>query len=156
MHIRPARPEDANAISALIHSVAHYFTVKPDGSGADEFLTTISPEAISRYISGANFQYLAGFVDQALVGVVAVRDNKHLYHLFVSPQFQRRGYAKALWKAAMDKAIELGNPGEFTVNSTPFAAPVYESFGFEALGPKVETKGIAYIPMRYSRPRTFC
>lgn len=44
-------------------------------------------------------------------------------------------------------AVCEANPGYFTVNSTPYAQPVYERFGFVATGPRVETKGIAFVPM---------
>ena len=151
MKIRPASPQDANAISALIQSVAHYFTVNPDGSGADDFLKTTSPEAIELYINDSDFIYLVGFTDDHMTGVVSIRDKKHLYHLFVSPEFQRLGHARELWEAAKSKAVQLGNSGEFIVNSTPFAAPVYAKLGFEAIGPKVETKGIAFIPMKFKQ-----
>lgn len=151
MDIRTANPKDAKAISTLICSVSHYFTLHPEGVGAEAFLETISEKAIEGYINAANFHYLVGFKDGALAGVVAIRDNKHLYHLFVSPQFQRRGVAKELWSVAMSYAVQHGNSGEFTVNSTPYAAPVYASFGFEATGQRVETKGIAFIPMKFSQ-----
>jgi GNAT superfamily N-acetyltransferase len=150
MNIRSATSQDAGAISTLIRSVAHYFTLHPEGVGAEDFLKTISKDSIEGYINAPNLNYLAGFIDDTLVGVVAIRDNKHLHHLFVSPLFQRRGISRELWNTAMKMAIQLGNPDEFTVNSTPFAAPVYASFGFEAVGQKVETHGIAFIPMKLS------
>jgi GNAT superfamily N-acetyltransferase len=150
MNIRSATPQDAGDISTLILGVAHYFTLNPDGVGAEDFLKTISRDSIEGYINAPNINYLAGFIDDTLVGVVAIRDNKHLHHLFVSPLFQRRGISRKLWNHAVEMAIQLGNPGEFTVNSTPYAAPVYASFGFEAVGRKIETSGIAFIPMKLS------
>lgn len=149
MDIRIANPNDAKSISALINGVAHYFTLHPEGIGAESFLETISEAAIESYIRDPNFHYLIGFLDGKLAGVVAIRDNKHLYHLFVSPPYQGRGLARTLWNAAMGKAIQHGNPGEFTVNSTPYAEAVYTAFGFEPTGSKIETKGIAFVPMRY-------
>jgi hypothetical protein len=55
MEIRRATPEDAEAISALIKSVAHYFTLHPQGLGAEAFLQSIEPEAIRGYITAPNF-----------------------------------------------------------------------------------------------------
>jgi ribosomal protein S18 acetylase RimI-like enzyme len=153
MNIRSANPDDSLSISLLIQSVAHYFTLHQEGIGAEDFLKTISPEAIEGYIKAPNFLYLAGFIDGELAGVVAIRDNRHLYHLFIAPKFQRKSLAKKLWHEAMAESIERGNPGTFTVNSTPFAVPVYESFGFEVTGPKRETKGIAFVPMTFSLKR---
>jgi GNAT superfamily N-acetyltransferase len=150
MDIRVATREDAEAISALIHGLAHYFTLDPNGVGAEEFLKTIAPKSIAEYISARNFCYRVGIVGGVLAGVVAVRDNKHLYHLFVSPQFQKRGLSAQLWNYIKAESIRLGSPGEFTVNSTPYAVPVYEAFGFKATGDKIETKGIAFVPMKLS------
>ena len=47
MQIRPATLNDADAISALIKSVAHYFTLQPQGQGAEGFLQGIEPAAIA-------------------------------------------------------------------------------------------------------------
>ena len=148
MQIRSASRQDAQAISALIQSVASYFTIHPEGTGAEDFLKTITAEAIAQCIGDARFLYLVGCIGEQLAGVVSVRDNKHLHHLFVSPKFQGRGHARELWKTAKDHAMQQGNTGEFTVNATPFAEPVYKKFGFEATGPTVQTKGIAFIPMQ--------
>ena len=152
MNIRPATSHDAESISTLIRSVAHYFTLHPQGQGAEGFLKTIAVEAINGLIQAAHFSYFAGFIGDDLAGVVAIRDNKHLYHLFVSPQFQRQGLASQLWAHAKADALRRGNAGEFTVNSSPFAVLVYAAFGFVAVGDKVETQGIAFVPMKLSIP----
>jgi GNAT superfamily N-acetyltransferase len=108
----------------------------------------IGAEALRGLISAPNFAYFKGLLDGELAGVVAVRDHSHLYHLFVDAKFQGRGVARALWLHARAGAEAAGNPGDFTVNSTPVAVPVYEQLGFRAVGPRVEMKGIAYVPMR--------
>lgn len=152
MNIRTATSHDAESISVLIRSVAHYFTLHPQGLGAEEFLKTITGDAIEGFIHAANFRYFAGSMGDDLAGVVAIRDDKHLYHLFVSPQFQRQGLASQLWAHAKADALRRGNLGEFTVNSSPFAVPVYAAFGFVAVGDKMETHGIAFVPMKRSVP----
>jgi len=146
MQIRPALPEDAAAISALIRSVAHFFTLDPAGAGAEGFLETISPEAMAGYLGSERYRYLVGLEDGVLAGVVALRDASHLFHLFVAPAFQRRGLARALW-LQVSAAAHPGLSG-FTVNSTPYAVPVYEALGFRVAGARVETHGIAFVPMR--------
>jgi GNAT superfamily N-acetyltransferase len=78
---------------------------------------------------------------------VAVRDTTHLYHLFVRQEFQGRGLSRELWQHAKEAAIAAGNRCGFTVNSSPYAVPVYERFGFKATGPRIETHGIAFVPM---------
>ncbi|MCG8462149.1 MAG: GNAT family N-acetyltransferase, partial [Holophagales bacterium] len=57
--------------------------------------------------------------------------------------------ASRLWQRAKQAAVDAGNSrGEFSVFSTPYAVPVYESFGFRATGPRQEKDGIAFVPMR--------
>ncbi len=148
MDIIKATVDDASAISRLIRSVAPFFTLQPDGAGAEDFLKTISPDAVASYLVDPHFVYLKAVENGTLAGVVAVRDSSHLYHLFVDASFQRRGLSRLLWDHARP-AVGEANPGYFTVNSTPYAQPVYARFGFVATGPRVETKGIAFVPMRW-------
>lgn len=148
MKIRPATTNDSIAISSLIFSVAHYFTLHPQGVGAEEFFKTIQPSSIANYIADNKFLYFAAFIENELAGVVAMRDNKHLFHLFVAPKFQRLGIAKRLWIFIKDVAIRAGNNRGFTVNSTEYALPIYERFGFKASGHKVEANGITFVPMK--------
>jgi GNAT superfamily N-acetyltransferase len=147
MKIRRAMPEDAEAISALIKSVAHYFTVHPEGLGAEGFLKTIEPAATCANISAPNFHYAVGHIDQQLVGIVALRDTTHLYHLFVDQAFQKQGLSRQLWLHAKEASIAAGNHLGITVNASVYAVPVYERFGFAATGSRVETHGIAFLPM---------
>lgn len=148
LDIRPAVLEDAEAISRLIQGVAAAFLLDPSGQGAERFMSSLSAEAIRRFVSAPNFLYFKACIGEELAGVVAVRDNNHLYHLFVASHFQGRGLARGLWKFAREQARSAGNPGFFTVNATPVAVPVYEKFGFSIQGSRVETMGIAYVPMR--------
>jgi GNAT superfamily N-acetyltransferase len=147
LKIRPALPADAHAISELIHGFAHFFTVAADGRGAEIFFQSISTTAIEGYLTSPRFHYLAGFIDQRLAGVVAVRNGKHLYHLFIAPEFHGQGLSRELWLTAKSAAIAAGNQEGFTVNASLNAVPVYEHFGFIATSAKAETHGVAYIPM---------
>ncbi|HEU4885088.1 MAG TPA: GNAT family N-acetyltransferase [Longimicrobium sp.] len=148
MRIRPATAHDAAAISALILSVSRFFTLHPDGEGAEAFLATVSPEAIAGYLASPAYAYRVAETEGLLAGVVALRDNAHLYHLFVAPAFHGRGLSRQLWDVAREAALRAGNPGEFTVNSSLYAVPVYEKFGFAPTGPRVDEHGIAFIPMK--------
>lgn len=129
--------------------MAHFFTLEPNGRGAERFIASITPEAISDYINDPSFYYVAAFQGEDLAGVAALRDGRHLFHLFVAPVFQRQGLARQLWATVMAKMAT--NPEGITVNSTLYAVPVYERFGFVATGPRVEMNGIAFVPMR-ARP----
>ena len=152
MHIRPATPEDAAAISALVMGVSPSFTLRPDGEGAEIFLATLTPGAFGGYLSSPDYAYLVAEEDGALAGVIGIRENRHLFHLFVAAAFQGRGLSRRLWETARDAALRAGNPGEFTVNSSMYAVPVYERFGFVPTDPRVEQHGIAWLPMKLVLP----
>ena len=107
--IRKARPEDASQISELISRVAHYFAPGSTDPVAAWFASSITPSAIAGRVNDPKFNYLAGFVGQTLAGVIAVRDTTHVHHLFVAPEFQRKGLAGKLWARAKADAVSSGN-----------------------------------------------
>ncbi|MCB0164265.1 MAG: GNAT family N-acetyltransferase [Anaerolineae bacterium] len=141
--IREATLSDAQEISELIRSVAHYFTIDPAGVGAERFLQTITPEAIAGYIENDDIFYLAVVAGESIVGVGAVKNASHLFHLFVCEAYQGQQIARRMWNQLAPRLT--GRP--VTVNSTLAAVPVYEKFGFKIAGSKVERDGIAFVPM---------
>lgn len=147
MQIRSATEADAAQISSLIRSLGGQMLVSPDGSGAEAFLDSIAEQAVRGYISACNFLYLVAEIEHELLGVVALRDNSHLYHLFVARAHQGKGLGRSLWLAVKQAALRAGNGGRFTVNSSLNAIPVYERFGFIPSGAKVEKHGVAFLPM---------
>ncbi len=148
MQVRHATATDAKQISSLIRSLSDPFFLAPGGEGAEAFLASITEEAIQGYISASNFSYLVADTGGQLVGVVALRDNSHLFHLFVAKASQGTGLGRDLWLVVKQAALGAGNPGRFTVNSSLNAVPVYERFGFVPSGSEVQTHGIAFLPMQ--------
>ncbi len=147
MQVRLATIEDASQICALINDLSDPFFVTRGGEGAEMFIHSISETAIKGYVTAPNFCYQVAESEGQLVGVVAMRDNSHLYHLFITPVFQSRGMGRALWQLAKEQAVRAGNPRRFTVNSSLGAVPVYERFGFVAGESTVAKHGIAFQPM---------
>ncbi len=145
---RPARSNDASAISALIGRFTPDVVVNPDGSGAEEYLEAISESAEAGYISDPGYMFIVACHGPDLAGVIALRDRSHLFHLFVAPEHQRCGIATRLWELARAAALAKGKIAVFTVNSTLSALPVYERFGFLRTGPVTEAHGIRFVPMR--------
>lgn len=146
--IRTARETDAPSIAELVQSLAHYFLPSPAIAGAEAFLSSLSQAAISRYIAAPNYSYLVGFIDNSLVGVAALRDQKHIYHLFVHPDFHRQGIAQKLWLHLKDEAMAASNPGLFTVNASLYAVPVYSQFGFVPTSESETKNDVQFQPMQ--------
>lgn len=145
--LRPALVADAPAIVALIDDLMPFLTLHPDGAGAEKFIEHCRQPAIEGYLSQSRYAYQLAHIDGELAGVVAMRDNTHLFHMFVPRALHRRGMARRLWQAARDASIAAGNTTGFTVNASLYALPLYACLGFVATGPKVEMDGIAFVPM---------
>lgn len=148
--IRPATTADAQAISTLIFSITHFFTSDPQGAGAEAFFETIAPEAIAKNIEADNYAYFVATHENMLIGVAALRDAKHVYSLYVDGKEHGQGIAHQLWQTLKNAALEKGNYGEFTVNSSLHAQAIYSKWGFIATAAQQEMHGLRFIPMQLS------
>ncbi|WP_295756125.1 GNAT family N-acetyltransferase [Undibacterium sp.] len=147
MKIRSATIADAEEISALIVELSAPFYTSATRAGAEPFLASVNTEAQCRNLSASNFSYYIAESSGELAGVVALRDNSHLYHLFIAAPFQHAGLATQLWGTVKAEALAAGNPGQFTVNSSLNAVPVYERFGFVRKGDVQYMHGISFQSM---------
>lgn len=146
--IRFATPDDAPAIHALIMALQPMLTIAPDGEGADQFLASIQPEVLAANIGAENYRYQVACLGDTLAGVVALRDNTHLFSLYVAKPCHGQGIGRRLWQAARAEALQRGNPGSFTVNSSAYAEQMYLGWGFQPTATVQEHHGIRYIPMK--------
>jgi ribosomal protein S18 acetylase RimI-like enzyme len=143
LDIRDAQITDASSISELVRGVAQACL----GNDAPPFLNTVSPDTIKNYLQNPVYSYVLGFIGNELVGVAAIREKKHVYHLFVSPQHHHKGIAKSLWHHLFSDAVSNG-VSMFTVNSSIYAVPIYEKFGFLVTSAPQSKSGINYVPMQ--------
>ena len=108
--------------------------------------------AIASYITDPAFVYIMAFIGNELAGVAALKEQKHVYHLFVRPAFHQQGIAKHLWLHLKDQAIASGNNNVFTVNSSLYTVHVYSRFGFTATSEPQEKNDIQFQPMQLIAP----
>ena len=104
-------------------------------------------EGIRAFVRAGMVYYVAE-TDNRIAGFIALRENKHVFHMFVDKAYHRRGIATALWEVARQAALDRGNPGQFTVNSSNYALPVYESLGFVRTAETQCKNGIYFNPMQ--------
>lgn len=149
MRIRLATPDDASAISRLVCPlIARFIAHEYSTEGRQTLLSCFTADAIEGYLRGG-YRFHVAEADGQIVGSVGVRDDRHLFNLFVGEPYQRQGVARALWDTAKT-AAEPGNAGAgFTVNSSRFAVPIYRSLGFVETGPPEERSGVVSVPMRF-------
>ncbi len=149
MKIRLATIEDAPAISALLCSLSKAFIAQAlSEEAADRLLGSMDTASIREYIA-SGYRYHVAEEGGEIVGAAAVKENRHLYHLFVSERYQGRGIARDLWEAAKAASLAAGNPGRLTVNSSLGAAGLYEKWGFVKMSDAVDKSGVVSVPMKW-------
>ena len=156
MMIRPIEDNDVPAVASLLRVLARQFIVNESSpEGAATFMRENDESAIRRYIALGHVYHvaaLAGADAGELAGFVAVRGHNHLFHMFVGAQWQRQGVGRRLWEAARAHALIAGGSGDFTVNASNFAVPVYEALGFVRTAPMQSLKGLFFNPMAFRQP----
>lgn len=145
--IRQMVDGDVEAVSALILGQLSFFTVDPEGVGADAFRTTVAPEAVRERLHDARYLHRVAEIGGRVVAVGVMRDRSHLYHLIVASDFHRRGLGKALWRHMLDELAADGYEGPFTVNASRYGVAVYETMGFRPTAEEKIQDGIVFRPM---------
>ncbi len=148
MRIRHITDNDIGEVARLLRALSHDFITNEGSAAAADTFARDNDEAAIRSFIRAGMLYHVAEQDGAIVGFIAVRECKHLFHMFVDQGQHRRGIAKALWAAARQAALDGGNDGVFTVNSSNYAVPVYEALGFVRTQPTQCKNGIYYNPMK--------
>ncbi len=149
VELREATVADATAISALVCGLTRRW-IAPDCTpdGAAQLLQMLAPEPTAKRID-EGFRYVVAQRGHVLVGVAALRQPAHLFHLFVAEEAQRQGLARRLWQT-VQAWVEV--PAPITVNASRHALAVYRKLGFEATGPELCEHGIVFTPMLWRPP----
>ncbi len=89
------------------------------------------------------------YLNNYLVGVIALRTGQHISLLFVRGQFHHLGIATSLVDLVIDQ-IAASEPEirAVTVNASPYAVGFYKKIGFLPLKGEQKADGIRFTPMR--------
>lgn len=111
--------------------------------GIDEFYKSIHDE---KYLSMLTI--FGAFIKEKLVGVIATRnEGTHIALFFVDGKYHRQGIGKQLFQ----KVLENTPVSKLTVNSSPFAVPVYVKLGFYTTASEQIVNGIRFTPMEFQK-----
>jgi GNAT superfamily N-acetyltransferase len=152
LQIRSALPADADEISGLIQSLMHPFFASADGAGAEEFIAQCQPAALAQFIARPDVAYFYATMDDEFCGVVAMRAQSHLYHLFVVPKFQGQGVGRQLWDFMLDNF----DARPITLNASLNAVNFYQHLGFQTVGAVQERGGLRFVPMCWENNVVLC
>lgn len=125
MEIRKAVATDAEALSALaLAAKAHWgYSREALESWNDQLRITPADLASKLTYVGAINEVVAGFYSLVPAGPAWELD-----HLWVAPQFMRRGFGRALLRHALEAAFR-GGAASVTVDADPNAETFYLSCG---------------------------
>jgi ribosomal protein S18 acetylase RimI-like enzyme len=142
------KPGEEREASEMIARSFHVF-VAPDYSdeGVQAILDYIAPEALAEHVK-EDCTSIVALADDQIVGLIEVRNHDHISLLFVDENYQRRGISREL----LNRAIEMcrnhdPNLTELTVNSSPYAVPIYARVGLAQTGPEEIRNGVRFMPM---------
>lgn len=143
MKIRLASTVDAESISNLTRSLVHHHIsqdLSPEGRQSLD--DALSKEAICKYMAEDCRFHVAVGKDDNLLGIVAMRENRHLLLLFVADEAQGKGISRLLWETAKSASHNAGYNGTFTVSAARDAIAIYKKFGFRVSGEETEEHGV--------------
>jgi GNAT superfamily N-acetyltransferase len=143
---RRADKDDAKYLKILVSSLSYFYLSQDNFDLPPWFSTSIGIEQFESRLESTEFTNIVAETDNCIVGYISIQDNNHLYHLFVSQKHQKKGIARQLWIEAQRNC----SSSKYTVNSSTYAVPVYEKFGFVAVGSTREKDGIKYQLMEFT------
>lgn len=143
MQIRNMTQEDLPSANALCME-AFMLAVAPSLSvqGVDTFVKVAAQKAFAERLVGDNLM-LVCVAEGTLVGLIELKEGRHVAMLFVAPAWQRKGVGKHLVNAALEQA----RANVVTVSASLSSVAAYERYGFVLAGEVGERGGLIYQPM---------
>lgn len=153
--IRDATPEDAPAVSELVHaSFRAHVAADWESVAQESLLTDTSTEKLAARIAESVIVLVHEDAGSILGVILLLRPN--LVQLcFVAPGYLGQGIGRSLWEAARTR-LEERFPEVKTVelNSSPYAVAAYKALGFYPIsepflrGGAVATRMACWLPGR--------
>lgn len=115
--------------------------------GIESFRSFIADEGLKRMFENGELHVVGAYSFNKLVGVIALKDKKHVSLLFVDKDYHRKGIGRKLLMELSDFARIKLKQEKLTVNAAPYAVEFYRKCGFVSVRDEVRTCGIRYTPM---------
>ena len=150
MRFEYMKPGEEEKVANFVWSVFKEFeapSYKQEGINA--FKNFILPETIKTQCETGEIFILCCKDMDEIVGVISMREFRHVSLLFVKKDYQKRGIAHKLFELSLEKCYTADPDLKIiTVNSSQYAVRVYEKMGFEATDSEQEKDGIIFTPMK--------
>lgn len=147
---RDATAADAERISEFVIGVSEsYISETLTEAGFTRLAESMSPESTRERIDN-KWTHILELEDGKILGVVVVKPECHLYHLFVDAGLHGAGHGRRLFELADERTLKNSNSRITTVNSSLNAVGFYMRLGFEPNGQEMNDNGVRFQPMTRS------
>lgn len=131
--------EKVEALSLVWSVFKEYEAPDYSEEGVEEFYKSIHDKS---YLS--QLCMYGAFMSHKLVGVIATRsEGTHVALFFVEGNYHRQGIGKQLFKTVLKEC----RADKMTVNSSPYAVPIYHKLGFCDVDNEQVVNGVRFTPM---------
>ncbi len=143
MNIRKIENKDTQAVSticmnAFLKSIAGTLT----DEGVATFTKIAASDAFLKRIKEDNLILVAEH-NHEIMGVIELKEGRHIAMLFIDPKQQRKGVGRKLILSVLAHA----RCPSVTVSASLSSIAAYKSVGFECKGEVGESAGLVYQPM---------
>ena len=147
---RKIEKEELQKALDLVHIVFDEFEAPYySKEGVESFYKFTSMDnMLEQYINGSLYFY-GCFVNDIIVGMIAIRNFIHISLLFVDKHYHKQGIARSLFNNILKICIEKNPPLQsITVNSSTYAVGFYHKLGFVDISSEQVLDGIIFTPMK--------
>jgi GNAT superfamily N-acetyltransferase len=144
VHIRDAKPEDAEAACAVLRASIVELCAddhRNDPVLMERWLANKQPEIVAGWIARPDSSLLVAVEDDRILAVGSVTDTGEITVNYVSPRVRFRGVSRALLAALEARAAERGNT-LFRLHSTETAHRFYLANGYVDDGEPIRKFGM--------------
>ena len=152
-------PSEETGVCNLVICVFREFIAHQHSQeGVREFLKYVQPELLLRRSQKNHFVLLAT-IQGKIVGMIEIRNNRHVSLFFVDKRFQQRGIGRELLRRSLKICkleISLKRSPELqevSVNSSPNSIQIYERMGFRQKSSEQVKNGIRFTEMVLELPK---
>ena len=133
----------SNAINLIWKTFLQFEAPEYSVEGVQSFKNFIEDKEIIQTL-----EFWGAYEYNELKGVIATNENtKHICCFFVKAQYHKQGIGRKLWECL----LENSSSEIITVNSSPYAVPVYRKLGFVDTDIEQLSDGMKYTPMKFER-----
>ncbi|MBE5842046.1 MAG: GNAT family N-acetyltransferase [Butyrivibrio sp.] len=124
----------------------------PDYSqeGIENFKKFVNDDMLRKMFLAGHYQLFVAVFEGKYLGMLTLREKKHISLLFVDGDCHGNGIGKALIRFVSKYVLEEEGIDKMTVNASPYALGFYHKMGFKDLREEMEADGIIFTPMELS------